>query len=251
MHETSTRSPTATLLTPVPTSVTVPTASWPKNAPDGDLGHVTLQDVQIGATDGGGIDSDDGVGVIVDGRLGHLLPRLQAWAFIDECLHGMVLLKDVFIPSMRGIGQVHQGRRSQQPRPHTSEQTPPSSEPPRARPRRHRGNKESASIGRRHVEGLDASVPGGRHLRRRIPILLCGQDGSLRPGRDDSPSTHPKEPSLQTAARADGCPAGTYAGFVGHAQCRRSQLEEPVTLADQFDDKRHQVDCCVSVKRPR
>src|SRR4030095_15123438 len=59
-----------------------------QGAPLGAGGHVTLEDVQVGAADGGGVDLDDRVaGVLQLGiRLG--LPLLAVRSVVDERLHG-------------------------------------------------------------------------------------------------------------------------------------------------------------------
>ena len=59
-------------------------------AEDPAVGHrrdVALEDVQIGAADGDGVDADDGVGVARDRGLRDLLPGLLAGSVIHERLH--------------------------------------------------------------------------------------------------------------------------------------------------------------------
>src|SRR4029450_2976371 len=51
-------------------------------------GDVPVQDVQVGAADRGGVDADDDVGGFLDGRVGHVLPRLASRAVEHERLHG-------------------------------------------------------------------------------------------------------------------------------------------------------------------
>ena len=90
MQETSTRSPGRTLRTAAPTSSTVPTASWPSTVPAVHLGHVALEDVQVGAADRHGVDADDGIGVVDDRRVGDLLPVGLTGTVVDECVHGFL-----------------------------------------------------------------------------------------------------------------------------------------------------------------
>src|SRR5665213_1144035 len=59
----------------------------PEDASVGDLGHIAFEDMEIGATDGRGVDPDDGVGVSCELRLGNVLPCLVARSVVDECLH--------------------------------------------------------------------------------------------------------------------------------------------------------------------
>ena len=87
MHDTSTRSPGATVLTPAPTCSTVPTASWPRIRPGGHLGHVPLQYVQVRTADGRAVHADDGVGVVVNRRVGTSSHVLGPRSVVDECLH--------------------------------------------------------------------------------------------------------------------------------------------------------------------
>ena len=55
------------------------------------LGHVALEDVQIGAADRRARDLDDRVGRSFDLRVRSGFPGLFAWAVIDECLHRILL----------------------------------------------------------------------------------------------------------------------------------------------------------------
>lgn len=50
--------------------------------------HVALQDVQVGAADGGVDDLDDGVGRLLDGRLGLVLELDGVLTAVDEGFHG-------------------------------------------------------------------------------------------------------------------------------------------------------------------
>ena len=58
------------VVTPAPVSTTMPTASWPRIVPGVDLGHVALEDVQVGAADRRAVDPDDRVGRRRDPRSG-------------------------------------------------------------------------------------------------------------------------------------------------------------------------------------
>jgi hypothetical protein len=49
-------------------------------------GDVALEEVQIGSADGGGLDLDDRVGRLMDGRLRDVVPGLVARPVIDEGL---------------------------------------------------------------------------------------------------------------------------------------------------------------------
>ena len=92
MHETSTRSPTVTFLTPAPTSLDGADRLVAEDAAVGDRGDVALEDVQVGAADRDGVDPHDGVGVVDDARSRDLLPRLVAGTVVDECAHGSSLV---------------------------------------------------------------------------------------------------------------------------------------------------------------
>ncbi|GAA3246276.1 hypothetical protein GCM10020256_73830 [Streptomyces thermocoprophilus] len=52
-----------------------------------DLGDVALEDVQIGSADGDGVDPDDRVGRLLDGRIRHVLPGGAARAVEHIALH--------------------------------------------------------------------------------------------------------------------------------------------------------------------
>ena len=54
----------------------------------GDLGYVALEDVQIGATDSGVQNTDNGVGRLVDDRLGDVRPGFCTRSLIGERFHG-------------------------------------------------------------------------------------------------------------------------------------------------------------------
>ena len=87
MAGTSTRSPTLKPLTASPTAVTVPTASWPRMRPSVTAGDVTVQDVQVGAADRGGVDLDHDVGGFLDRGVGDVFPRLLARSVVYEGFH--------------------------------------------------------------------------------------------------------------------------------------------------------------------
>ena len=53
----------------------------------GHRGNVTLEDVEIGAADGDGVDADDRVGVAQDRWLWRVLPGLLAGSVVHERLH--------------------------------------------------------------------------------------------------------------------------------------------------------------------
>jgi hypothetical protein len=52
------------------------------------LGDIPLQDVQIGTANRGGVDADDGVGLINHHRVGNLVPTLVVRTVIYESFHG-------------------------------------------------------------------------------------------------------------------------------------------------------------------
>ena len=87
MQEMSTRSPGRTAVTAAPTSVDDADALVPENPARRHTRHVALQDVQVGAADGGGGDPDDGVGRVLDRRAGLLFPGALARTVIDQRLH--------------------------------------------------------------------------------------------------------------------------------------------------------------------
>jgi hypothetical protein len=53
--------------------------------------HVALEDVQVRAADGRGVDPDDRIGGVLDGRIGDLFPRLGGGTVVDQCLHRCLL----------------------------------------------------------------------------------------------------------------------------------------------------------------
>ena len=58
-----------------------------KDPPIGDSRHITLEDVEVGPTDGHGIHADDGVGVLDDRRVRDLLPALLPGSVINDRAH--------------------------------------------------------------------------------------------------------------------------------------------------------------------
>ena len=66
-----------------------------ENAPVCDRRYVTLQDVQVRATDRRRRDAHDGVRRVRDRRLRFLFPGTLAWTVIDEGLHGTEHLADL------------------------------------------------------------------------------------------------------------------------------------------------------------
>src|SRR5690606_37904581 len=59
-----------------------------EDAPVGHGGHVPLQDVEVGAADGHGVDPHDGVGVVLEGGVRDLLPGLPTGTVVDDRTHG-------------------------------------------------------------------------------------------------------------------------------------------------------------------
>ena len=59
-----------------------------EDPPIGHRRNVTLEDVQIGAADGDGVDADDRVGVVHDAWAWGLLPSLLTGSVVHERLHG-------------------------------------------------------------------------------------------------------------------------------------------------------------------
>ena len=77
MHDTSTRSPGTRVLTPVPTAYDGADRLVAEDPARGDLGDVALQDVKVRPADGGRVDPDDGVAVVLDRGVRHVLPALR------------------------------------------------------------------------------------------------------------------------------------------------------------------------------
>ena len=77
MQEMMTRSPTFRLVTEEPTSVIVPTPSWPRYPALGHGGNIPLEDMEIGAADRGGVHLDDHVAGILDLRVGDVRPGIS------------------------------------------------------------------------------------------------------------------------------------------------------------------------------
>ena len=59
-----------------------------QDAPFFNLGNVTLEDVQVGAADGGGINASNDVGGFKDGGVWNFFPSSLAWTVVNNCLHG-------------------------------------------------------------------------------------------------------------------------------------------------------------------
>ena len=87
MHEMITRSPTARLSTAAPDLDDGADALVTEDAAVRHRWDVTLQDVQVGAADRGGVDLHDHIGRLLDGGVGHGLPRLLARSVVHERLH--------------------------------------------------------------------------------------------------------------------------------------------------------------------
>src|ERR1700694_1046558 len=56
-------------------------------------GHIALEDMQVGAANGGGVDLDDSVGRRLDGRVGDGVPRALSGTVVYECFHGRFLFR--------------------------------------------------------------------------------------------------------------------------------------------------------------
>ena len=103
MHDTSTRSPTLTVLTPAPTASTVPTASWPRIRPSVTAGTSPLrmcrsvpQMVTASTRTIASVSLDDR-------GLRDVLPGLLAGSVVHERLHRSLLVVVTSIMSwMRG-----------------------------------------------------------------------------------------------------------------------------------------------------
>ena len=61
-----------------------------ENASREDAGHVTLQDMEVGAANRRGRDSNDRVAALTNSRLGLCLPRSLTGTVVDQCLHDAV-----------------------------------------------------------------------------------------------------------------------------------------------------------------
>lgn len=76
------------------------------------LGDVAFEDVQVGAADGGRVDTHDDVGGLLDARVGDLVPGRLAGAVEHECLHGersSSVRRLVSVPTVRRAGGGAQG----------------------------------------------------------------------------------------------------------------------------------------------
>ena len=69
-----------------------------------DLGHVSLEDVEVRPADRGRVDPHDRVGLVDDLRVGHGIPRALTGTVKDECLHFLFLLST--IPACRARPRV-------------------------------------------------------------------------------------------------------------------------------------------------
>ena len=100
MHETRTRSPTLTGRDAGADRDHGADGFVAEDAAVGHRGHVALEDVQVGAADGGRVDPHDRVGVVDDHRVGDLFPGLLPGSVVDECSHGFLhWLADVLVPA--------------------------------------------------------------------------------------------------------------------------------------------------------
>ena len=69
-------------------------AAWARMAQDPSRGHgrhVTFEDVQITAADGGGVDLDDRIVDVTDHGVGDIGPFLGVCSLVNKCLHGRLL----------------------------------------------------------------------------------------------------------------------------------------------------------------
>ena len=88
MHDTSTRSPGLTFLTPGADLLDGADRFVAEDPSVGHRGHVALEDVQVGAADRDGVDADDRVGVgLAASGLGTSSHALLAGTVVDERLH--------------------------------------------------------------------------------------------------------------------------------------------------------------------
>ena len=87
MQETRTRSPTARPRTPLPTSIDRADGLVAEDPSRFHLGHVALEDVQIGAADGDRVDPDDHVLRVLEVGQRDIDPRLAAGAVVHERFH--------------------------------------------------------------------------------------------------------------------------------------------------------------------
>jgi hypothetical protein len=72
MQETSTRSPGFTVVTPAPTYG--PDSLVTQDRPGSNLGHIALEDVEVGSADRRRVDPNDRIGRLLDRRIRHPLP---------------------------------------------------------------------------------------------------------------------------------------------------------------------------------
>src|SRR5262245_18057291 len=69
------------------------------------LGNIALEDVQVGAADGRGVDADDCVRRLLDHRVGHVLPRADAGPAVDETFHGYLLVARRAVLATEGVAE--------------------------------------------------------------------------------------------------------------------------------------------------
>ena len=69
-----------------------------EDATFGDAGHVSFEDVQIRAADGGLRDANDGIRRILQGGLWHVLEAFRAGAVVNECFHIGINVRLVHAP---------------------------------------------------------------------------------------------------------------------------------------------------------
>ena len=91
MHETSTRSPGAIVVTAGADLDDRADGLVPEDRAGLHLGDVALEDVQIGAADRGRVDPDDRVRRLENRRVGHGLPGPLPWPVVHKSLHFVLL----------------------------------------------------------------------------------------------------------------------------------------------------------------
>jgi len=60
-----------------------------QNAALGDGGDIAFENMEIGATNSGGVDLDDDIGRLLDDGVGNFFPLFQTGTVLDECFHGL------------------------------------------------------------------------------------------------------------------------------------------------------------------
>jgi hypothetical protein len=78
-------------------------------AAGGDGWHVSLEDMQVGPTDGHRVDLNDGVAGINNRGIRYLAPRALAGSLVHKGFHGIVLLVSMSLtPGFTGVcGHLH------------------------------------------------------------------------------------------------------------------------------------------------